>query len=135
MLQRTHHCSHLSIFTHNTLFQVFAVKARITYPFGRSTISNKWNFLGIFAGATLGMMIVYIPPFHWVFGGSHRLSPVYWLIPMAFGVLLLAWASLRVVLLRKSNERARARDIRGLVMCECLIFGVPRSCRLTAPNF
>ena len=99
-------------------FQVFAVKARIKYPFGKRTISNKWNFAGIFVGAAVGMMIVYIPPFHWVFGGSHRLSPLYWLIPIAFGVILLVWASLRVVLLRKSNERARARDIRGLMMRE-----------------
>jgi sodium/potassium-transporting ATPase subunit alpha len=68
------------------------------------------------------MLVVYVPPFHWVFGGSHRLSPLYWLIPMAFGVLLLAWASMRVVLLRKSNERARARDIRGLMMCEYLLW-------------
>lgn len=97
-------------------FNVFAVKARISYPFGKRTISNKWNFVGILVGACVGMMIVYIPPFHWVFGGSHRLSPLYWLIPMAFGVLLLAWASMRVVLLRTSNERARVRDIRGLMM-------------------
>ena len=98
------------------------MKARVTYPFGKRTISNKWNFVGIFVGASVGMLIVYIPPFHWVFGGSHSLSPLYWLIPMAFGVLLLAWASMRVVLFRKSNERARVRDIRGLMMCECYLW-------------
>jgi len=66
----------------------------------------------------LGMFIVYTPPLHVVFGGSHRLSPLYWLIPAAFGFLLLAWASLRVVLLRKSVEHLKVKDIRGLMMCE-----------------
>lgn len=97
-------------------FNVFAVKARLSYPFGKRIVGNKWNFVGILSGACLGMFIIYTPPLHVVFGGSVHLSPLYWLIPMAFGCLLLAWASLRVVLLRKSVEHMRVGEIKGLIM-------------------
>jgi len=97
-------------------FNVFAVKAKFSYPFGRSILGNPWNFAGILAGACLGMFIVYTPPLHVVFGGSFHLSPLYWLIPMAFGCLLLAWTSIRVVLLRKSIQNSRVKDIKGLMM-------------------
>ncbi|KAH9483613.1 Sodium/potassium-transporting ATPase subunit alpha-4 [Psilocybe cubensis] len=106
---------YLSIFI-TQCFNVFAVKARLSYPFGKRVVANKWNFAGILAGACLGMFIVYTPPLHVVFGGSFHLSPLYWLIPVAFGVLLLAWASLRVVLLRKSVEHMKVKDIKGLMM-------------------
>ncbi|KAF8188333.1 aminophospholipid-transporting P-type ATPase [Pholiota molesta] len=106
---------YLSIFIAQC-FNVFAVKARLSYPFGRRVIANKWNFAGILAGACLGMFIVYTPPLHVVFGGSFHLSPLYWLIPFGFGVLLLGWASLRVIILRKSVEHMKVKDIKGLMM-------------------
>ena len=64
------------------------------------------------------MFIIYTPPLHVVFGGSLHLSPLYWLIPVGFGVLLLAWASLRVIILRRSIEHMKVKDIRGLMMCK-----------------
>ncbi|KAJ7063657.1 aminophospholipid-transporting P-type ATPase [Mycena amicta] len=97
-------------------FNVFAVKAKFTFPFGRNAIGNKYNFAGIVAGACLGMFIIYTPPLHVVFGGTKGLSPLYWLIPVAFGCLLLGWASLRVLMLRKSIEEGRVKDIKGLMM-------------------
>jgi sodium/potassium-transporting ATPase subunit alpha len=98
--------------------QVFAVKAKFTFPFGKHVIGNKLNFAGIIAGACLGMFIIYTPPLHVVFGGSVHLSPLYWLIPAAFGCLLLVWASIRVLILRKSIENSRVKDIKGLMMCK-----------------
>ncbi|CCM04510.1 uncharacterized protein FIBRA_06691 [Fibroporia radiculosa] len=97
-------------------FNVFAVKAKFSFPFGRSIIGNYYNFAGILGGACLGIFIIYTPPLHVVFGGSYHLSPLYWLIPAAFGVLLLGWASLRVLLLRKGIEQSRVKDIKGLMM-------------------
>ncbi|KAI0956666.1 hypothetical protein AcW1_005290 [Taiwanofungus camphoratus] len=97
-------------------FNVFAVKAKFSFPFGKAIIGNYYNFAGILGGACLGIFIVYTPPLHVVFGGSYHLSPLYWLIPVAFGVLLLAWASIRVVLLRKGIEQSRVKDIKGLMM-------------------
>jgi len=97
-------------------FNVYAVKAKFSFPFGKSIVGNPWNFVGIIAGAVLGMFIIYTPPLHVVFGGSYHLSPLYWLIPVAFGVFLLAWTSLRVLLLRKSINAQRVKDIKGLQM-------------------
>ncbi|KZT74065.1 aminophospholipid-transporting P-type ATPase [Daedalea quercina L-15889] len=99
-------------------FNVFAVKAKFSFPFGKSIVGNYYNFAGIFAGACLGIFIIYTPPLHVVFGGSYHLSPLYWLIPAAFGCLLLLWASIRVVLLRKGIEQSRVKDIKGLMMCK-----------------
>ncbi|EJD00189.1 aminophospholipid-transporting P-type ATPase [Fomitiporia mediterranea MF3/22] len=106
---------YLSIFIMQC-FNLFAVKAKFTFPFGRQVVSNYYNFLGILGGACLGMFIIYTPPLHVVFGGTFRLSPLYWLIPVAFGVLLLGWASIRVLLMRKGIEQARVKDIKGLMM-------------------
>jgi len=97
-------------------FNVFAVKAKFSFPFGRSIIGNYYNFAGIFGGACLGIFIVYTPPLHVVFGGTYHLSPLYWLIPVAFGCLLLVWASIRVLILRKGIEQSRVKDIKGLMM-------------------
>ncbi|KAJ3570119.1 hypothetical protein NP233_g4614 [Leucocoprinus birnbaumii] len=97
-------------------FNVFAVKARLTFPFGRRVVSNKWNFIGILGGASLGVFVIYTPPLHVVFGGSYHLLPLYWLIPAAFGFVILIWASIRVVLLRRSVEDKKVKDIKGLMM-------------------
>ncbi|KAJ6620357.1 aminophospholipid-transporting P-type ATPase [Mycena sp. CBHHK59/15] len=106
---------YLSIFIMQC-FNVFAVKAKFTFPFGKHVVGNRLNFAGIVAGACLGMFIIYTPPLHVVFGGTFHLSPLYWLIPAAFGVLLLVWASIRVLILRRSIENARVKDIQGLMM-------------------
>ncbi|KAI9433924.1 aminophospholipid-transporting P-type ATPase [Lactarius indigo] len=106
---------YLSIFF-TQCFNVFAVKARFHLPFGKAIVSNKYNFLGIFAGGAFVMFLVYTPPFHSVFGGSHKLLPLYWLIPIAFGCLTLVWSSIRVILARRSIERTRVKDIKGLMM-------------------
>ncbi|KAI0818674.1 aminophospholipid-transporting P-type ATPase [Irpex lacteus] len=87
-------------------FNVFAVKAKFRFPFGKSIVGNYYNFAGIVAGACLGMFVIYTPPLHVVFGGTQHLSPLYWLIPVAFGCLLL-----------ESVENARVKDIKGLMMC------------------
>jgi len=80
------------------------------------------------------MFIVYTPPLHVVFGGSDKLSPLYWLIPVAFGCLLLGWASIRVLLLRKSIAQATVQDIKGLMMCTCLFPCFCGRSQLTRPT-
>jgi len=97
-------------------FNIFAVKARFTFPFGKQVLRNKWNFFGLIAGACLGIFIVYTPPLHVVFGGTDKLSPVYWLISFGFGFVLLGWASIRVLLMRRGLQMGRVKDITGLMM-------------------
>ncbi|EJD00183.1 aminophospholipid-transporting P-type ATPase [Fomitiporia mediterranea MF3/22] len=110
---------YLSIFMMQC-FNIFAVKAKFKFPFGKRVVSNPYNFAGILGGACVAMFVVYTPPLHVVFGGTYHLSPLYWLIPIGFGTLILAWASLRVVLMRKALERSKVKDIKGLIMCKSL---------------
>ena len=98
---------------------MFAVKAKFTFPFGMHVLRNPYNFAGILGGACLGVFIIYTPPFHVVFGGTDHLSPLFWLIPVAFGILLLAWASIRVLIMRRGLQESRVKDIKGLMMCRC----------------
>ncbi|EPQ58706.1 aminophospholipid-transporting P-type ATPase [Gloeophyllum trabeum ATCC 11539] len=115
-------------------FNVFAVKAKFKFPFGKNAVANYYNFLGILAGACLGVFIVYTPPLHVVFGGSYHLSPLYWLIPIAFGCMLLVWASVRVLLMRKGLRQARVKDIKGLMMCEFVFENVNLRLSFTVPT-
>lgn len=94
------------------------IQAYHEFLVGKAVVGNIYNFYGIIAGAVLGMFIIYTPPLHVVFGGSYHLSPLYWLIPAAFGCLLLVWSSIRVLLLRKSIEDAKVGPIKGLRMCK-----------------
>ncbi|KDQ10530.1 hypothetical protein BOTBODRAFT_58067 [Botryobasidium botryosum FD-172 SS1] len=106
---------YLSIFIAQC-FNMFAVKSKFKIPFGRQVISNPYNFAGILGGACLAIFIIYTPPLHVVFGGNYHLSPLYWLIPCAFGVCILAWTSLRVILLRKSVAASMNQPVKGLNM-------------------
>lgn len=97
-------------------FNMFAVKAKFRPPFGKHVIANPYNFAGIFAGACLAMFIIYTPPLHSAFNGSYHTSPLYWLIPVGFGILLLIWASIRVVILKNALTNSLVKDIQGLQM-------------------
>jgi len=106
---------YLSIFL-NQCFNMFAVKSKFRAPFGWPFVRNYYNFAGIFGGACLAMFIIYTPPLHHVFGGTYKTSPLYWLIPIGFGCVLLAWASLRVVLLKRTLHHSIVKPPRGLQM-------------------
>jgi len=106
---------YLSIFF-NQCFNMFAVKSKFKIPFGLPFVRNPYNFAGIFGGACLAMFIIYTPPLHHVFGGTYKTSVLYWLIPIGFGCLLLAWASLRVFILRRSLSQSMVKEPKGLMM-------------------
>ncbi|EFP77177.2 hypothetical protein PGT21_010835 [Puccinia graminis f. sp. tritici] len=97
-------------------FNMFAVKAKLKFPFGKAAIGNKWNFVGALAGAVLAAFIIYVPPLRVVFGASHRILPLFWLIPIAFGFLILLWASGRVLVLRKKLLSSSVKPPKGLMM-------------------
>lgn len=97
-------------------FNMFAVKARLKFPFGKAVVGNKWNFAGAIAGAFLAVLIIYIPPFRTVFGASHKTLPLFWLIPIAFGFVILAWASARVLVIRRGLLGATVKPPTGLMM-------------------
>ncbi|RGB26460.1 hypothetical protein C1646_420642 [Rhizophagus diaphanus] len=98
------------------IFNLFACKARHRFPFGRFMFSNPRNFIGIFFGAGLAMCIVYIEPFNVAFNTSYTLSPLFWLIPFAFGIYILIHASIRILILRRMNPVNLNPEIMGLQM-------------------
>ncbi|GBC10190.1 hypothetical protein RclHR1_09410003 [Rhizophagus clarus] len=98
------------------IFNLFACKARYRFPFGRFMFENPRTYIGIFFGAALAMCIVYIKPFNVAFNTSYTLSPLFWLIPIAFGVFILIYASLRILILRKMHPISLNPEIIGLQM-------------------
>ena len=74
------------------------------------------TWVTIFAGVSVATTIVYAPPFNYVFGTSYRLSPLFWLIPMAFGVFILIYASLRILFMRRFYPQNFNPEITGLQM-------------------
>jgi hypothetical protein len=51
-----------------------------------------------------------------VFNTSHRLNPIYWLIPIGAGFFLLFYATVRMLLLRKFRPISWNPEITGLQM-------------------
>ncbi|KAJ1929419.1 hypothetical protein IWQ60_001164 [Tieghemiomyces parasiticus] len=98
------------------IFNMFACKARYRLPLGRHMFRNHYSFYGLFAGAALAMLVVYVPPFNYVFLSNYHLSPLYWLVPMAFGVVIIVYACLRMLILRHLRPIQWSPEITGLQM-------------------
>ncbi|TPX36471.1 hypothetical protein SeMB42_g07063 [Synchytrium endobioticum] len=93
---------YLSILTIQ-IWNLFACKARLRLPFGRFVLENKRTWLSICAGSGLGFVIVYLPFLNGLFLTSASTSPIFLLIPMCFGALLIVYATIRRLLLRVTN--------------------------------
>jgi sodium/potassium-transporting ATPase subunit alpha len=98
------------------MFNLFACKTRFTLPFGKYMFANKATFYCILAGASLAAFVIYTPGVETVFKTSKSLSPLYWLIPMGFGFLLIGYASLRMIVRRKIKPVQWNPEIHGLQM-------------------
>ena len=98
------------------MFNLFACKTRLTLPFGRYMFANRATFYCILAGATLAAFIIYTPGVEVVFKTSRSLIPLYWLVPMAFGFVLIGYASLRMIVRRKTRPVKWNPEIQGLQM-------------------
>ncbi|GJJ69053.1 sodium/potassium-transporting ATPase subunit alpha [Entomortierella parvispora] len=98
------------------LFNMFACKTRYTLPFGKYMFSNYRSFIGIAAGCALAFFIVYCPGLPVVFNTNNDTAFVYLLIPVAFGVFIIFYASARQLLLRKFRPTTLNDEIIGLNM-------------------
>jgi sodium/potassium-transporting ATPase subunit alpha len=98
------------------MFNLFACKTRFTLPFGKYMFANRATFYCILAGASLAAFIIYTPGVETVFGTSIHLSPLYWLIPFAFGFVIIGYACLRLIVRRKIKPIQWNPDIHGLQM-------------------
>ncbi|TPX32086.1 hypothetical protein SmJEL517_g04751 [Synchytrium microbalum] len=82
------------------MWNLFACKARHGLPFGSLVLKNKKTWLSICAGSAFGLTMVYAPFLSDLFLTSDELSPIFFLIPMAFGLILIVYSTLRRLLLR-----------------------------------
>ncbi|KAJ2889787.1 hypothetical protein IWW38_004498, partial [Coemansia aciculifera] len=98
------------------VFNLFICKARFRLPFGKFMFRNKRTFYGFTAGLLLLVFVTYIPPLNSVFNSSYKSIPLYWLIAVGFGFLLLAYATARTLVLRKSRPVKWNPTIDGLHM-------------------
>lgn len=98
------------------MFNLFACKTRLTLPFGKYMFANRVTFYSIFGGAALAAFVVYTPGVEVVFKTTRSLSPLYWLVPMAFGCVLIAYAAVRMVIRRKLKPTKWNPEIAGLQM-------------------
>ncbi|CEJ89667.1 hypothetical protein VHEMI05495 [[Torrubiella] hemipterigena] len=98
------------------MFNLFACKTRLTLPFGRYMFANRVTFYSILAGAALAAFIIYTPGVEVVFKTTRSLSPLYWLVPMAFGFFIIGYASLRMIIRRRTKPVAWNPEIQGLQM-------------------
>ncbi|TAQ90786.1 hypothetical protein B7494_g891 [Chlorociboria aeruginascens] len=96
------------------MFNLFACKTRLTLPFGKYMFANHATFYCILAGASLAAFVIYTPGVEVVFKTSRSLIPLYWLIPIAFGCVLIAYASLRMIIRRKTKPIKWNPEIEGL---------------------
>ncbi|KAI9002514.1 hypothetical protein DFJ74DRAFT_695887 [Hyaloraphidium curvatum] len=97
-------------------YNLFMVKARIHLPFGKFMVANKWNFIMALLGLCLAVFVVYTPPLNIAFLFSWQLSPLIWTAPIAFGIVLIVYVSLRVLALRKIDPVKYADAPEGLKM-------------------
>jgi len=98
------------------LFNVFASKTRIILPISRYAFTNWKTFAGMAGGIGLASLVVYAKPFNIAFGTSSTLSPLYWLVPAAFGVIIIIYATIRMLFLRRFFPAKLNADIPGLQM-------------------
>ncbi|KAH7049772.1 hypothetical protein BKA57DRAFT_535454 [Linnemannia elongata] len=98
------------------MFNLFACRVRYRLPFGAYMFSNIRTFVGILSGCALGFFIVYTPGVHVVFGTSPKTPFVTLLIPIAFGVLIILYATARQIVLRRLRPTPWNEEIIGLNM-------------------
>ncbi|OBZ84387.1 Sodium/potassium-transporting ATPase subunit alpha, partial [Choanephora cucurbitarum] len=109
------------------MFNMFACKTRFSVPLGRYMFANKVTFLGIFGGAALGTLIVYCPPFNIPFGTEYHLLPLWWLIAVGFGFIIIGYACLRLKIRQRLNPVKFNPEIMGLRMYPTIRTVAPES--------
>jgi sodium/potassium-transporting ATPase subunit alpha len=98
------------------MFNIFACKTRLTLPFGKYMFANRVTFYSILAGSSIAAFIIYTPGVEVVFKTSRSLLPLYWLIPMAFGCVLIGYAALRMIVRLKTRPTKWNPEVVGLRM-------------------
>ncbi|KAI8620439.1 hypothetical protein BC830DRAFT_1099211 [Chytriomyces sp. MP71] len=97
-------------------FNHFVCKARLSYPVGDFMFRNWHSFLGVFIGSGLSLLIVYAPPLNLAFRTNWRLTPLVWVVALAFGIALYGYAFVRVAVKKRVAPAKYTEDVEGLQM-------------------
>ncbi|OMJ25383.1 Sodium/potassium-transporting ATPase subunit alpha-2 [Smittium culicis] len=97
-------------------FNNYACKSRYRSPLGSHIFRNKYTVYGLLGGFAISILVVYVPPFNSIFNTSYKLSPIWWLPPIGFGLILILYAALRVMILKKYRPLKTNPEIAGLMM-------------------
>jgi sodium/potassium-transporting ATPase subunit alpha len=81
-------------------FNHFICKVSLRLPFGKMVFRNRATWYGMIAGIAFAIFIVYTPGVQIPFNTAN-VNPLYWLLPMAMGVVMVAYASARIAYLRR----------------------------------
>ncbi|KAJ3239230.1 hypothetical protein HDU81_006335 [Chytriomyces hyalinus] len=81
-------------------FNMFVCKCKMTLPFGPYMFRNPASFYSVLLGGLFAAFIVYTPGVMSVFSTSGRLSPIYWLIGIGYGVFIIIYSSVRMLIMR-----------------------------------
>ena len=82
-------------------FNLYICKVTLRLPFGKMLFRNMATPIGLAFGTLLCMFFVY-PPFMWTTSfATYWVNPGYWLFPMGTGVVLLFYACLRILYIKR----------------------------------
>ncbi|KAI8806824.1 hypothetical protein BJ742DRAFT_758376 [Cladochytrium replicatum] len=106
---------YLSIFIIQ-MWNLFACKARLELPYGRFMFRNRNTWFSLLAGVIFTTVVVYTPLGNDLFLTSWRLNPIFLLIPVSFGFLVLIYSAIRKIILRRVSPTKWSDPIQGLNM-------------------
>lgn len=98
------------------LFNMFMVKARMGYPFGKFMLTNWRTFGAIVVAVGLAMIFVYVPGIDTGLKTSRNTPPLMWLLSLAFGCLIMGYVCLRIFIIRRHMPLKFTSDVVGLQM-------------------
>lgn len=77
------------------IFNLFACKCLMSYPFSLYIFRNRATFFALLGGAVFGLLFVYLEFLNGAVNTSYKLSPLYLLISIGFGLVPFFYSALR----------------------------------------
>lgn len=82
------------------IFNLFMCKVTLRYPFGKMLFMNPYTVPAVVAGLAVSAFVVYPPFMHAVFQ-TYTLNPQFWLFPIIFGFVIVAYCTARIAYRRR----------------------------------
>lgn len=96
------------------LVNLFVLKVKFGFPWGKYLVSNVKNFYGMLFGLSVLILVVFVPPFNIAFGTDYTVTLVTFPLALGSGLVLYLYAIIRVLVLRAKNPLKYSPEIAGL---------------------